>query len=336
MAFNGIEIDMLSLGDADSILVALWENGRATYILIDGGYRKDAATVTRFLQRRRIEKIDHLVCSHMDNDHAAGLVRLVQEGKFKIGCGWVHQPNLHVSVNSVRETLRKAAAFGDTLGRAAAFEAGIITNSLERQMELAAVLRSRGVTVSEPFEDRTVGFLKVLGPSEEYYEELVRRFTNIERVCDLMEESRAKVAAFNERYKKKSLRLLDEPQLNAENLSSTIMGMEYKGDVILLTGDSGNESLKRVQGYTELIGCRWMQIPHHGSINNITQALVDYFSPTTACVSAEGNEDHPHGAVVQAFKKCGTRVYSTQNNGHLRFRIGDVPQRGNYRPATPL
>jgi beta-lactamase superfamily II metal-dependent hydrolase len=95
VAFNGIEIDMLSLGDADSLLVTLWENGRPTYMLIDGGYAKDAATATSFLQRRGVKKIDHLVCSHMDNDHAAGLFRLVQEGKCEIGCGWVHRPDLH-------------------------------------------------------------------------------------------------------------------------------------------------------------------------------------------------------------------------------------------------
>ena len=50
MASNGIEIDMLSLGDADCFLVTLWEHGRPTYILIDGGYAKNTLTVTRFLQ----------------------------------------------------------------------------------------------------------------------------------------------------------------------------------------------------------------------------------------------------------------------------------------------
>ena len=59
--------------------------------------------------------------------------------------------------------------------------------------------------------------------------------------------------------------------------------------------------------YKDLIGCSWMQIPHHGSINNITQALVDFFSPNTAYISAEGNEHHPHDAVVHvvAFAASG-------------------------------
>lgn len=329
MAFNGIEIDMLSLGDADSLLVTRWENGRATYILIDGGYAKDAATVTRFLEGRGVKKIHHLVCSHMDNDHAAGLLRLVQERNFKIGCGWVHRPELHVDMDAVRGTMRKAATFR---------EARIITNSLDCQISLASELIRQGVEVNEPFEDEEIGFLNVLGPSEEYYEQLVGRFRRLDQVYELFEQSQRRIATFNEWYKKKSLQLLDDPPLNAENLSSTILGGEYNGKVIVFTGDAGNESLTRVRDYMYLAGCRWMQIPHHGSVNNITQSLVDFFSPKTAYVSAEGNEDHPHDAVVHAFKEAGTKVFGTHQpySRNLRHRIGNVPSRNGYSIATPL
>jgi beta-lactamase superfamily II metal-dependent hydrolase len=328
MAVNGVEIDMLSLGDADSLLVTLWENGRPTYTLIDGGYGKDAPTVTRFLQRRRVQKIHHLVCSHMDNDHAAGLLRLVREGNFEIGRAWVHRPDLHVDMNAVRGTMRKAAFK----------EARIITNSLDRQIGLATELLRQGVEVIEPFEGEEIGFLRVLGPSEDYYEELVSRFDDLDAVYGLLEQTRRKIATFNESYRKKSLQLLDDPSLNAENLSSTILGGMYEGEAVLFTGDAGNESLTRVFDYEDLIGCRWMQIPHHGSIYNITQSLVDFFSPRTAYVSAEGNDDHPHDAVIHAFKKAGTKVFSTHypNGGNLRHRIGDIPRREGYSSATPL
>jgi beta-lactamase superfamily II metal-dependent hydrolase len=327
MAFNGIEIDMLSLGDADAQLVTRWENGRPTHILIDGGYARDAATVTRFLRSRRIRKIHHLVCSHMDNDHAAGLLRLVEERQFEIGCSWVHRPELHVDMNAVRRTMRKASAFT---------EARVITNSLEKQIGLAAELMRQGIEVREPFEGKVMSFLEVLGPSEDYYEELVGRFRTLDTVHAVIEQTRKKQATLNERRVRNSLQLLDAPHLNAENLSSTILGGKYDREVFLFTGDSGNESLTRVLDYEDLMGCSWMQIPHHGSIHNITQDLVDFFRPTRAYVSAGGNAHHPHEAVVSAFKSAGSKVFSTQNNNHLWFHHGEVPDRDGYRPAKRL
>ena len=65
--------------------------------------------------------------------------------------------------------------------------------------------------------------------------------------------------------------------MNAENLSSTILAGIYDHDVIVFTGDSGNESLTRVLRYEGLTSCRWMQIPHRGSIYNITQSLSSIF-----------------------------------------------------------
>jgi hypothetical protein len=41
-AFYGVEIDMLSLGDADAILVTEWSGNHVFRVLIDGGTADDA------------------------------------------------------------------------------------------------------------------------------------------------------------------------------------------------------------------------------------------------------------------------------------------------------
>jgi beta-lactamase superfamily II metal-dependent hydrolase len=134
------------------------------------------------------------------------------------------------------------------------------------------------------------------------------------------------------------LRLLADPKVNAVNLSSTILGGLYNGKALLFTGDAGAESLQRLLDYHDLAGCNWMQIPHHGSINNMTQDLVDFFRPQVAYVSAGGNDDHPHAAVVSAFKRARAKVFSTHypTSGDLWKHFGEVPERGNYSRATPL
>jgi len=73
--FDGLEIDMLSLGDADSILVTYWAPFGPQRILIDGGAGADADIVKEFLVRRRFTNLWTVVCTHLHNDHAS-LLRL--------------------------------------------------------------------------------------------------------------------------------------------------------------------------------------------------------------------------------------------------------------------
>src|SRR4051812_10085439 len=83
--YNGLEVDMLSVGNADSILVTRWTNGLATRVLLDGGNKGSASTVKAFLLSRRIQYFDHIVCTHPHDDHAAGLIELVTDKRFDFG-----------------------------------------------------------------------------------------------------------------------------------------------------------------------------------------------------------------------------------------------------------
>jgi beta-lactamase superfamily II metal-dependent hydrolase len=85
MVFTGFEIDMLSLGNADSILVTAW-NGRVPYfILIDGGRAGHAKQVKALLAKRNINHIHSVVCTHLHDDHAAGLVGLLGDWSLSFG-----------------------------------------------------------------------------------------------------------------------------------------------------------------------------------------------------------------------------------------------------------
>jgi beta-lactamase superfamily II metal-dependent hydrolase len=77
--YNGIEIDMLSLGNADCILVSFW-NGLSVYrVLIDGGNKGDAPTVRGFLRGLNITKIDDVLSTHLHDDHSGGLIELLSD-----------------------------------------------------------------------------------------------------------------------------------------------------------------------------------------------------------------------------------------------------------------
>jgi len=247
----------------------------------------------------------------------------------------MHIPQNHLQMAKVERALRFAAGSS---------EAGIIEKTLKTTTELQAALRARGITLIEPFTGTSVEFFTVLGPSEAYYTELVKEFEDADAI--------QKVAASNSEYLLESTvkdvleekfaleaALLDKPQTTPENNSSVILGTQYGSDKFIFTSDAGVPALKLAATEYPTIGnCYWMQIPHHGSRRNITAALIEYFSPKVAFVSAVGDKKHPRPAVVNAFKKIGARVYSTHypHPANLRSKLGTVPDRAGYGPAIPL
>lgn len=335
--YDGLEIDMLAIGDADCILVTRWESGRATRVLIDGGCVDSVDTVRAFLFGHTIGHIDHVICSHPHDDHAAGLVELMKDLRLTFGRLWMHQPWRHINTALLYNAWGKGNARQATK---------ILSDSITTQLNLSEVAIARQIPFDmEPLSGQRIGPLFVFGPSVEFYNALLMEFSDLNRLAryegeldrmqreqaieDLMEAAKIAEAPSG---------LLDDPQTEPENNSATILWTKYANQTFVFTSDAGTAAIKRaIQKYC--IGhCHWMQIPHHGSRRNITQPLIEYFSPTFAFVSAAGNRKHPRRAVVNAFKSLGTTAFSTHhpNTANLWFRAGFVPFRVDYGSATAL
>jgi hypothetical protein len=173
LAHNGFEIAMLSLGRADSLLVTRWDEGLPTRVLVDGGRRGHAETIRAFLEAHEITRIDHVVCTHYDDDHAGGLVELIKDDSIQFGKAWVHVPGRHVDRARVRTAVSQAA--GSEKAQAA-------IKSLQTSDALLGAIKNRGLTLAEPFSGSRIGFLTVCGPSERFYEELVSDFEDADRI----------------------------------------------------------------------------------------------------------------------------------------------------------
>lgn len=335
MNYDGIEIDMLCIGDADSILVTRWVPGRRPMrVLIDGGTAESAETVLSFLANQAIGTIDHLVCTHPHDDHALGLVTIASQSWLGIGCAWMHRPQSHLDLGRLLSI--RSLSSQNRIARE-------IQKSLETVDELTGVLARRGVPMFEPFAGTQIGFLTVVGPSVEYYRQLVGEFADVntraafERVVEQTRQNETLLELLQIGSSDGSL--LENPQTSAENQSSAILATVVGDRKYLFTADAGAEALARaLQAYPQLAGLHWMQIPHHGSRRNITAGLIDHLRPNVAFVSACGNAKHPRRAVVNAFKRVGTLVYSTHYPAaeHLYHHSGLVPAREGYGPAYPL
>lgn len=161
--YNGIEVDVLSLGDADCIVVTQWVDPFPHRVLIDGG-SGDAEVVIDFLRGRNYTTLWAAVCTHLHDDHARGLIKVVQNRHITIHNGWMHDIRRHVSPDA----LRRASSADDG-----------VREVLENTCELARSLAARGVALAEPFAGSVVAgypFMTVLGPTVPFYRGTIADF----------------------------------------------------------------------------------------------------------------------------------------------------------------
>jgi beta-lactamase superfamily II metal-dependent hydrolase len=342
--YNGIEVDMLNLSNADSMLVTRWTNGVASRVLIDGGNRGDAEKILNFLVVRGATDLDHIVCSHPHDDHAAGLPDIIASKDITFGQIWMHLPWKHVDLTALAAAVQRGEITAHRVVK-------IILASLQSSQEIVKAANARNKVINEPFQGKTIGFLTVCGPSQSYYEELLKEFTDFEtltqmdeslaadEINDQLEESLANTAFGKSLLEQtEAAGELGKDPTQPENNSTTLLGTVFGTDKLLFTADAGVPALEKAVAAYDLTNVRWMQIPHHGSRRNITKELISLFRPKTAYVSADGTRKHPRRAVVNAFKAVNTKVFSTHypNPGNLWFHLGATPERPEYWSATAL
>lgn len=369
--YNGLEIDVMSLGDADSILITQWGAFGSFHVLVDGGSKSNAEEVKEFLLRRNASHLYAIVCSHPHNDHASGLIELLKDGTITCTGAWLHDIRNHVNP----EALRRARS-----GNSAQAEA--VRQVVETTSELASAFARRGLIPQEPFAGASIAawpWLKVLGPSLDYYRITLNEFIEesardseppilgrLGRSASTLEPGfsgslhRAllgtqpnmasrlsflsgiappptSLGAFSARSGLLQRSAVKErPVTQPFNNTSVILGGLAGSDRLLFTADAGAEALSRIHpGWKDLT---WLQAPHHGSDGNLSRELIERFRPVVANISARGDESHPSRAIVSGLVKAGAQVFSTHlaEPGHLWFRIGAVPPRPEYGPAIPM
>jgi beta-lactamase superfamily II metal-dependent hydrolase len=334
VVFDGIEIDMLGIGDSDCLLVSFWNGLSATRVLIDGGDAGDYWRVRSFLYARGVTHLNAVIVTHLHDRHSAGLLPLINDRSVTIDKAFVPVPQDHLQMSLVEEALKTAA--GTT-------EAAAIEKSLQNSAKLIKALDARGIIISEPFQGNLVESLVIVGPSQEYYEELIRHFEDADAIkaVDQANVSQSVAQTIDDYLVEKNLNdpvLLENPQTTPENNSSVILGTIFGDDKYLFTSDSGVPALKHAIAAFDLKNLCWMQIPHHGSRRNISAELIDHFTPAGAWLSAASDTKHRQLAVVNAFKKVGAQVFNTHHptEGNLWRHDGNVPPRKSYQPATPI
>lgn len=344
---ENFEVDFLPVGEdgsGDAITVRYSIGAGFGIVVIDGGHTSTAETVinhiTSFYGSDVI--IDDMVLSHADDDHARGLIGVLNH--FEVRRLWMNRPWLYCA------EIIDFFHGNFTL-------AGIEREIKERHpylVELEAIAASKGTEVRDVFQGAEIGPFTVMAPSRQRYIDLVPElaktpdtYGTASVVGNIWGAAKSAVKAVFEAWNVETLSDNPEPTSPSNETSTVLLG-QLGSKKVLLTGDVGPEGLGEAALYANALGRLsapdLVQVPHHGSRRNVTPTILDVWlgeallegtRGVAYCSVAKGKlGTYPRRTVSNAFRRRGYPVHVTHGNakGH---RHG-YPQRPTWTGSIPL
>lgn len=347
----GFEIDFLPVGNGDrsgdAIAIRYGEPGNYKVLVYDGGTKESGQKLVDHIKTHYgTSRVDHVVNSHPDGDHAHGLSVVLEQ--LDVGELWMHRPWNHSDI--IRDYFQDGRITDSSLAKR-------LQDKMSAAHTLEQIANKKGIPVNEPFQGDTIGPFIILSPDSNWYvHDLIAEFNKspeqkkVDMFDSIKKIATEAVAWISEQWDNESLR--DNVTTSAENESSVVLFADLYGKGILLTGDAGVRALTKAVEYTESKNfslpenLHFIQIPHHGSRNNVSSDILDRIlgprkskddgkSTKTAYVSASKNSStHPRQAVINAFIRRDAKVVATQ--GQIKRYPHEMPKREGWVPVTPL
>lgn len=311
------EIDMLSVGNADAITIRYWgDDNQEVVILIDAGKREHGARIIRHIRNNTEQKkINLAICTHSDNDHIGGFKYLLDQ-EIEIDEFWMHDPE------NYREKLTKLLKEASNKGLTS------LNESLKQALNLMKQINGN-IDHKEPFTGLVYrkAPLTILAPTAQYYITRLKGFRDIKNLVEIQTIL----------FEPKCVQLFESlkgKDPSNENNSSVITFFHPGKLKYLFTADADVSGLEVACDVKNLTDLNWLQVPHHGSYNNLNEDIVRHFNPRVAYISAAGIENKPHPDIVKLLKKTRAQIFTTEGVSLLhRYR---TPKREGYGPAKPI
>ncbi len=347
----GYEIDFVQAGEeskSGDAIALRWGNLHSNdhsnqyIVVIDGGFAGTGEKLADLINKYygNPSSIDLVVSTHPDADHINGLSYILDE--FDVKKLWIHLPWKHNE--NIADKFKDGRVTDESIGER-------LKDACEAAWDLYKKALDNDVTVQEPFSGQQNlfinshgGQLRILGPSQDYYEELLPEFGGLPPTVE--KGIAASFAEMGQRIINKVSELWgrdsidDNGETSAKNNSSTVLEFVYSEKRSLFTADAGIPALEQVSERAGNEKLKMIQIPHHGSRRNVGPTVLNSIvggivgrsesKDITAFVScAKENPDnkHPNKRVLNAFTRRGCTCY--QFNGNFWIH-DDSPDRKDY------
>jgi beta-lactamase superfamily II metal-dependent hydrolase len=326
-------------GDAICLRFSEAGSGAIRTVVIDGGYSHTGdQMVDHIRQYYGSNRIDLVISTHPDQDHINGLGSILDA--FAVSELLIHNPHEHCPGTDATNY-----------------------SNIEVVDALIGLALDNGTTLTEPFADlvRFGGQLRILGPTTEYYEELVAQ--HLAEVSTGKATTR-KAASQHGGILSKTADLLnrvlaslpietlgEDGETGPRNNSSVVTLLTADDNRMLFTGDAGIPGLNAAwDRYEALVGSfpdtplDFFQAPHHGSRRNLSPSLLNRIfgepgenslAPAAFISSAKADPKHPSPRVTNALLRRGLSVYATEGKalGHLSDGLASRP---GWSPAPAI
>jgi beta-lactamase superfamily II metal-dependent hydrolase len=340
-------LHVLPAGVGDALVLDYGTESEIHRVVIDGGVGRIAQPLADFLGPT--PQIEMGMISHVDNDHIAGLLKMLETGltSATIGDFWFngfrHLPESGLEQMGPVEGERLTTFLVDHAipwNANPAFAGGAVT---------------RG-TGDEPLVATLPGGLacRVLSPGRQQLSKLRPKWAPAVREADLdpaapVAEEEPRPPSRLERMGAPDLVALAAdrtPEDNKEaNGSSIAILATWAGRTALLTGDAHSdvllETLDRWLGPTGTLEVDLFKLPHHGSKANVTDALTKRVRAKCYVFSSsgQGRSQHPNDPAVARviINSAGDRVLAFNYRNKRTEMWGDASLRAQwgYRTLYP-
>lgn len=336
------DIDFLPVGNGEKSGDAIclrWQEDSGGYkvMVIDGGTKESGEKLVKHIRKHyNTERVDYVVNTHPDQDHASGLSVVLEE--LEVGELWIHRPWLYTE--QILSHFKDGRITADSLKKR-------LQNSFSYVYPLEEIAKEKKIQIKEPFQGEWIGIFQVLSPDKEWYlfDLLPNSSKTPEPKSKIMEALEgAKDSVLNWISETFDIETLPEDgETSADNESSVILYGVMNNKGYLFTGDAGIRAIKRAYNYNPQVSenLRFIQVPHHGSRRNVSPSVLDDIlgkkgqeKNKTAFISASVNSPkHPRQSVVNAFIRRGCKVVATK--GSTIHHFNGTSNRG-WGAATPL
>lgn len=281
-----------------------------------------------------------MVLSHADDDHATGLIGVLE--KFDVKNLWMNRPWLYA------ERIIKHFHGNFTLE-------GLIEDIKGRHsylLDLERLALKKGTQIREVFQGDTIGEFKVLAPTRERYINSIPDFgktptrysaESLGVASNILRAAKAMAKKLLESWDYETL--AENTETSASNESCVVQYAYLNETGLLLTADVGPIGLTEAAAYANQLGFdrpKFVQIPHHGSRHNVTPSVLNaWLGPklpkgnsfgTAYCSVGSNKEEYPRAQVANAFMRRGFNVYSTRDKSLCHAVGGGLP---GWNAATP-